>query len=219
MTPGEQESLASAERVAAVLRERILTGELEPDARLREIQLASEFGISRNTLREGLRLLVSEGIVAQEHNRGAVVARIDAERVRDIYRVRRVLESQAIAASPFHDQSRLDGLAEQLEATEAAARRADWRAVGTASLRFHQALVGLLDSPLCERFFAGLAAQLRLSWAAVRDAAEFQRQWPERDRDLFELISTGHIEHASGVLNVYLEDSERLVLAALRSAP
>ncbi|MEU9603301.1 GntR family transcriptional regulator [Streptomyces sp. NPDC048057] len=212
------EGIASADRVAARIRELILQGELAPGSRLREVQLATLFAISRNTLREGLRLLVTEGLVHQELHRGAVVASIDVAQVRDIYRVRRVIEPQAIAASALLDDARLTALESAVEAVELAAAQKRWRDVGTASLRFHQALVSLLDSPLCDDFFRRLGAMLRLAWGAVGNEAEFERPWPQRDRDLYELIRRGRIDHAQGVLAVYLDDSERLVLAALRSA-
>ncbi|MFE4668834.1 GntR family transcriptional regulator [Streptomyces sp. NPDC056716] len=212
------EGIASAERVAARIRELILEGELAPGHRLREVQLAALFAISRNTLREGLRLLVTEGLVHQELHRGAVVASIDAARVRDIYRVRRLIEPQAIAASALRDDARLEALEAAVRAVELAAAQKRWRDVGTASLRFHQALVSLLDSPLVDDFFGRLGALLRLSWGAVGDEVEFERPWPQRDRELYELIRRGRIDHAQGVLAGYLDDSERLVLAVLRGA-
>ncbi|MFE2041364.1 GntR family transcriptional regulator [Streptomyces sp. NPDC059477] len=217
-TSADGDGIASAERVAARIRELILEGELAPGRRLREVQLAALFAISRNTLREGLRLLVTEGLVHQELHRGAVVASIDAARVRDIYRVRRVIEPQAIAASALRDDARLEALESAVRAVERAAAQKRWRDVGTASLRFHQALVSLLDSPLFDDFFSRLGAMLRLAWGAVSDEVEFERPWPQRDRELYELIRRGRIDHAQGVLAVYLDDSERMVLAVLRGA-
>src|SRR5439155_1032253 len=58
-------AVATAERVATVVRDRIVTGALPPGTPLRETALATELGVSRNTLREGLRLLVAQGLVAQ----------------------------------------------------------------------------------------------------------------------------------------------------------
>lgn len=216
MTPDA--GLGTAERVAAEVRDRILDGTFAPAGWLRETHLAAELRVSRNTLREGLRLLVAEGLVRQELHRGAVVATIEPAQVRDIYRVRRLLESQAVAVSALRDDDRLDAVGAAVSAVERAAAERRWRDVGTASLRFHQALVSLLDSPLCDDFFRRVSAQLRLAWGAATDEAEFQRQWPERERDLYELVRQGRVEHAQGALATYLDASERLVLATIRAA-
>ncbi|WP_405793595.1 GntR family transcriptional regulator [Streptomyces sp. NBC_01506] len=208
----------SAERVAAGIRTRIMGGELPSGTPLRESTLAADLGVSRNTLREGLRALVAEGLVTQELYKGAVVATITAEQVRDIYRARRVLELQAVNASALRSDAEVGCLATGVVEAEQAATAQRWRDVGTASLHFHQALVGLLASPLCDDFFRLLAAQLRLAWGAARDEREFQCTWPERDRDLYTLLRTGYVAHARGVLSEYLDDSEAQVLAALRTA-
>lgn len=212
------DGLGSVERVAAEIRNRILDGTYAPADWLRETHLTAELEVSRNTLREGLRLLVAEGLVRQELHRGAVVATIEPPQVRDIYRVRRLLESQAIAASALRDDEHLEAVEAAVVAVERAARKKQWRDVGTESLRFHQTLVSLLDSPLCDDFFRRVGAQLRLAWGVATDEAEFQHQWPERDRDLYELIRQGQVAHAQGVLATYLDDSERLVLASIRAA-
>ena len=61
---------------AKVLRERILTGELPPGERLREVQLCDELGVSRTPIREALRTLAAEGLVELLPNRSVVVAEL-----------------------------------------------------------------------------------------------------------------------------------------------
>jgi len=54
-----------ADQVAALLRQRILEGEFRPGAQLQELPLASSLGVSRNTMREAIRILSIEGLAAQ----------------------------------------------------------------------------------------------------------------------------------------------------------
>ena len=65
--------------VHAYLRECILDGTLKPGTKLSQVSLAAQLGISRTPLREVLRMLQEEGLVAltAERGRGAV----DAEQV------------------------------------------------------------------------------------------------------------------------------------------
>src|SRR5262245_65727869 len=83
------EARASAERVADTLRERITSGDLPSGTALREESTAANLKVSRNTLREGIRLLVAEGLLVQKLHKGATVRTITIEEVQDIYVVRR----------------------------------------------------------------------------------------------------------------------------------
>lgn len=79
--------------VFGVLRERISSHALPPGSRLREQDLASEFGVSRARIREAFGALEQRGLIERIPNRGAVVVRLDPRQIYDIYDVRRVLES------------------------------------------------------------------------------------------------------------------------------
>ena len=77
------------------LRDLIIRGELEAGARLNERELTEQLGISRTPLREATRRLASEGLVELLPHRGAIVAPIDAARVRDALEVMGALEAYA----------------------------------------------------------------------------------------------------------------------------
>ena len=83
---------STAERVADAVREEVVEGRLRPGARLPEQALCDALGVSRNTVREALSQLVNERVLAREPNRGVFVAQPDAAAVRDVYRVRRLVE-------------------------------------------------------------------------------------------------------------------------------
>ncbi|WP_243722741.1 GntR family transcriptional regulator [Actinomadura sp. 7K507] len=199
-----------------VLRTRILEGGFAPSSPLREISVAAELEISRNTLREALRLLASEGLVSQPPNKGASVKTFTASEVRDIYRTRRVLEVQAATESAVAGDEQFAAMEAAVVAKERAEQARLWREAGTASLRFHQALVAVLGSCRINEFFRTVLAQLRLAWATSCDEEQFQHGWAARDRELYELLHRGRRTQSVGVLLVYLEDSERQVLDGLR---
>ncbi|MBQ9699021.1 MAG: GntR family transcriptional regulator [Lachnospiraceae bacterium] len=78
------------------LRNAILTGELEPGERLMEIKLADKLGVSRTPIREAIRKLELEGLVVNTPRKGAEVANISSEDLRDVLEVRCSLEILAI---------------------------------------------------------------------------------------------------------------------------
>lgn len=75
------------------LRRLILAGELPPGSRLVEDHLAKRLGVSRNPVREAIRVLSAEGFVEVLPRRGATVASMGAAEVEELFDVRVALES------------------------------------------------------------------------------------------------------------------------------
>ncbi len=71
------------EHVARALRERIVLNELPPGAALQEKTLADQYGVPRQMLRDALKLLAGEGLVEFQPRRGALVTKLEKQRLRD----------------------------------------------------------------------------------------------------------------------------------------
>jgi len=78
--------------VTDALRKAILSKQLRPGERLVEEQLAADLGVSRNPVREALRVLESEGLVEISPRRGASVTSVSEEEAQEIVEVRAALE-------------------------------------------------------------------------------------------------------------------------------
>jgi GntR family transcriptional regulator, trigonelline degradation regulator len=85
------------------LRQSIIAGRLNPGERLVERELIAMMGVSRTVIREALRQLESEGLVAIVPNKGPIVRTLTVEEARDIYAIRAVLEG--LAARLFTEQA------------------------------------------------------------------------------------------------------------------
>ncbi|BAK35309.1 putative GntR family transcriptional regulator [Microlunatus phosphovorus NM-1] len=213
----ESESAAGASaRVAAALRERIVAGTLVPGTPLREASLAREFDVSRNTLREALRQLATEGLVDLRRNRGAMVRVLTIEDVRDLFQVRRTLELRAVDDGAVGSPGALAPIGTIVAEIEQAAAAQDWLEAATASLRFHQALVTTLGSARIDDFFATVIASSRLAFAAVAEQASFQRGFAAWDRTIYDLLFAGSRAAAAASLRSYLDDSEHALIEALQ---
>lgn len=77
------------------LREMILSGELPPGARLREVQLCDHLGVSRTPVREALRTLAAEGLVDLLPNRSVVVSGLHTPDVEHLFLVFGAIEGLA----------------------------------------------------------------------------------------------------------------------------
>jgi DNA-binding GntR family transcriptional regulator len=85
----------NAAEIFQVLRTRIAQQHIAPGAKLRETDLAEEFGVSRARIRDALGALEQRGLVERVPNRGALVMRLDLSQVFHIYEIREVLEGLA----------------------------------------------------------------------------------------------------------------------------
>lgn len=79
--------------VLARLRDMIVEGELAPGARLNERVLCEQLGVSRTPLREAMKMLAAEGLLALLPNRGAVVPKLSADDIRHTFELMAALEA------------------------------------------------------------------------------------------------------------------------------
>ena len=84
------------EAIGDSLRERIFAHELPPGAALDEIALARGYGVSRTPVREALKVLAHEGLVAMEPRRGCCVAEFSHNDVHALFGVIELLEAWAV---------------------------------------------------------------------------------------------------------------------------
>lgn len=198
--------------MAEELRQRITRGEFSPGQRLSEQTLSDSLGISRNTLREVFRMLTKDGLVKHSPNRGVFVAIPSIASIIDIYRVRRLIECQALGqAYPRHPAKK-----KMRAAVETALRcraDSDWLGAGTANMAFHMAIVELADSERLNLLFAQVLAELRLAFGLLQDPEFLHAPYVDMNINILELAEGGEFARAAAALNDYLVHSERIVLA------
>lgn len=209
---------STADRVAAILRERILEGFLRPGTRLSEEAIGGALGVSRNTLREAFRMLARERLLEHELNRGVFVRTVSEDDAIDLYRVRRYIEVAAVRNLPDAPAEALSAMAAAAEEGERAADEERWSDVGTANMHFHQSLVGLARCPRLEDFMHQVLAELRLVFHVMVDAREFHEPYLRRNRQILAALQSGEPEKAAKFLEDYLSDAENQLADAYRSA-
>lgn len=97
--------------VAAELRRLILDGSLQPGERLVEDRLAQQLGVSRNPIREAMRVLEAEGFLDVLSRRGAFVAKLSARQADDLFHVRLALEPLGARLAAAAEEPKSDLLA------------------------------------------------------------------------------------------------------------
>lgn len=85
--------------IAKHLRDAIISGAFAEDEPIRQDEIARIFAVSKIPVREALKRLEAEGLVAFNKNKGAVVASITEPEIAQIFEVRAILESSALRFS------------------------------------------------------------------------------------------------------------------------
>lgn len=206
---------STADQVAAALRDLIISVALPAGTRLREGPLAAQLGVSRNTVREAIQVLVSEGLVTRQIHRGAYVAKLTADDVKDVFRVRRLVEVSAVRE--VAGRADLGSLHDALAALSAAVESGRRSSVAEADLAFHTALVELMNSERLGGLYGSVEAEMLRCISLVAPASPEPKQLVEDHRAILAALEHGSVERASELLERHLSGSEQLLIAALES--
>jgi DNA-binding GntR family transcriptional regulator len=214
--PALQPVPTASERAAQLIRSEIFEGRFEPGTPLPENMLAQALQVSRNTVREALRMLSNEHLLSYEVNKGVTVRSLVEADVRDIYTARRMLELSAIDELAAGTRSLpATAFSASLDASSKAATAGDWRAVGTANLRFHTEIVALHVSARFDEFFQRLMTEMRLGFLALKDPEPFHAPYFSRNRELARMLHAGEYAPARAELADYLDVAGGQVAAAV----
>jgi DNA-binding GntR family transcriptional regulator len=196
--PGFRRPPTAQEAVLEELRVAIVSGELCPGEQVLQDALAERFGVSRVPLREALKILEGEGQVVYRPHRGYFVAELDLDDLREVYRIRDLLESEAVrVAVPQIGTDELTALQGALEDVERASAAGDLVAMAAANRRFHFGLLAAARMPRLLRL-------VRVLW----DATDVYRSLYYADDSHRQVV---HDEHRLVLDAVRLGDQERAV--------
>lgn len=207
----------TGERVADVLRNLLIEGRLEPGTHLSEEAFAHGLNVSRNTLREALRLLAHEGLVVHELNRGVFVRRLTAEDILSIYQVREFIEVAAVRNASTHSAAGISRARLAVTQALAAAEEGDWNAVGTANMRFHNALVALAGNERINAMTRQTLAELRLAFHVMQPLKPFHEPYLPVNQAICRLLEDGRTDEAAEHLTSYLHTARDQLVEAYRA--
>lgn len=180
------------EQAVGALRIAVTTGELAPGRHLVETELSEMLGISRGTLREALRQLQQEGLVAADERGRLRVRNLDVGEIGDIFEVRAALE--ALAAERL--ASRADRSAAVDRLTAAVVHMEETRKDGLdasieADLDFHRTLVDLAGNSALIHQWGSLEGSIRMSIMFSGLERAVGNMTPNRHQEIVDAIQSG----------------------------
>lgn len=205
--------MTAQEAVLGELRRMFADGRLLPGERIVQDALSAELGVSRVPLREALKILEGEGLVHYVAHRGHVVAPLSFGDLVEVYRIRRLLEPEAVAlAVPLLTDVAVRRLEEAAAEVEEACARGDVPAMTVSNRQLHETLIEGCGSPR-------LVRMIRQLWDATEVyRAVYYRQEAHRAHVLEEhraLLEAARDRDTDRLLRV-LELHRANAIAALR---
>ncbi len=202
------------DQVLVALRQRIVNGDYAPGERLTEDRLAEDFGVSRNPVREALRVVQAEGFVVMVPRRGAVVASPDATTIADMFAVRQRLETLAARlAAERATAVDVAVLRELLDAARQATDQVQFARVAELNSQLHLKVIDISGN----RWLSAMASALYLhvQWVFRMGAAHrAPHSWVEHIR-LVDAIEAGDPDAAEAAAMAHVDAASTAALDTL----
>jgi DNA-binding GntR family transcriptional regulator len=203
-----------SDRAYAELRERIVTARLAPGTVLREDALMRELGVGRTPLREAVKRLALENLVAVQPRSGTYVTAVDAADIVHISEVRAELEAHAaeLAARRLNDatRERARALLERIAAVDSGGTTA---LMGLDEAIHHLVWDGAQNPYLAETLERYFVLSLRV-WYVVLDRVPGLGAAVVEHAELLEAILARDGERARALMHEHVIEFEREIVAA-----
>lgn len=205
-TPAVTHTPTAQDRAATALRAAILDGKLKPGQRVNQEEWAARTGVSLIPVREALGALAGEGLVTYRPRRGYAVTELDLADLEETYRLRRLLETDALRRGvPRARPADLAALRAEADACARASRRSDVAGQLAANRRFHDRLHALAGSAPLSRLI-DLLWDSTEAYRALYYALEGEGEQADRaHRAILDAVAAGDAERATALQDAHRE--------------
>jgi DNA-binding GntR family transcriptional regulator len=210
--------MTKTEFAARTIRELIRSGALAPGERLMVEKLKLDLGMSPTPIREALRSLQADGLVAYRPHHGIFVATLSAAEVEEVFRLRSTLEPEAVErAVELMDDTLIVQLRKVHQELTRAAERGDAKRFAEYNSRWHWTLYRAAQSPRLEDFIERLweAFPWRIFGAIPgrtertgREHSEIEKAVAERDGPAAAALMREHINNGRDTLLARMREVE-----------
>jgi len=177
------------------LRSAILDGIFKPGERLVEADLCARLGVSRASLREALRSLEAERLIAIVPNKGPLVSSVSWDEAEEIYKVRALLEGEAAAlfaarATPAQVEEMRAALADFTRAMDDPVTRL------VATGQFYDIILSGCGNRIIHEVLKGLVARITFLRSRSMSQVGRAKQSAKEMRKILSAIEKGAAEEA-----------------------
>lgn len=200
------------------MRAAIVSHRLAPGARLTEVALAAQLGISRATIRSALHHLVGEGLVIQVPYTGWMVARLTAKDAWELVTLRSSLETLAatLAAENATDTA-LKSLSEAFARLEAEAKAHHPTEAAAADLAFHRAIVDASAHDRLAEHYRRVAQQISIVIASSNALLADTTVLVAQHKPILDAILARDGTRTTKLLKAHIDDEGAKLIARLEA--
>lgn len=213
VSSGPSRPQTTQEHAVDWLRHAIVTGALQPGARVNQEDVAAQIGASVVPVREALRVLEQEGQLTYIPRRGYFVTRLDIADLEEIYELRRMIEERAAReALPLLDDDSLARIRLAAKECVDAIEAGDVAAELAANRRFHFAILEAPQRPHTQKL-------IRVLWDSTEAYRALYYNVPEErhaSTDAHDRILEALHERDADRLVVELDEHRGRALIVLR---
>lgn len=187
----EIESVSLTDSLTDALRRQIIAGVIRPGEKLSELWVANRFAVARPTAKAAVDRLTNEGILRRGPRRSAVVPRLSAEDISDLYFSREPIEASAV--TELAAKREVPMAAERaLALMRVAAEQSNHADHTEADVSMHRALVAAVGSVRLRRMHETVMGETQLCIAQVRAQAGVDlHALTDRHAAILDAIRTG----------------------------
>lgn len=210
-----------ANRVAQVLRDAIIAGEIATGDWIRADDWAARLNISQTPIREAIRLLEAEGLVRVFPHRGAQVSAYSRSEFEDVYRMRGALEALAVRLvierrSADERRALCAGLREDQDDLRRLALSDDVAASRSINRRLHMTLYEAAQSPRLLTLIQNLWATF--PWDTLALLPTRLPQAAQQHDEIIDAVERGDADRAAEYVREHVEGAARQLLLLDASA-
>jgi GntR family transcriptional regulator, trigonelline degradation regulator len=192
------------------IRQAIVAGTFEPGTRLVERTLCDQLGVSRSVIREVIRHLQTEGLI-EMGKQGPIVARLDWNDARQIYDIRSLLESAAVAdCASSADAATKSGLSAILDDLDRSAARQDPPAMLDAAIAFYAVIFTSSGHDVAWEIVTRLNSRISRMRVMTLSTANRTVSGPARLREIFDAISRNDPEAAAAACRQHIAEASKI---------
>ncbi len=201
-----------SDKIYDLLKEMIVRWEFRPGQRLIDSELAQQYGVSRSLIRNAMTLLANEGLIEVSRRR-FYVARFSQKDIRDILRLRHLLEMHALPAAIAHTtDDELAAMEAKMVKAERLFEAGDLEPFYTLDVETHSMIIDKGDNDYIKKVYANLLTLLRM---VIRSDFDKRRKISESFREHKAFLETWKrrdVAATAAALDRHLDMAEERVM-------
>jgi len=211
------DSKLMSEKVADILRENIISGNIQPGEKITENQVANTLNISRPPIREAFRILATEDLITLVPRKGAFVSKLSIREVKEIYEMKSMMESFATRlAIPTVEKKEISDLDSILNLMEEKIKENNFKEIQRLNIEFHRKMIEISKNQKLIYFYESIVLPIRRYQRVGLSAPSSWETSLTEHRNIVEAIRSRNIELAERLTQEHTMAATLRVINRLR---